>query len=167
MLLQMWYQFSWSYFPDAYLSIHAPRHNKLIVEAECDSGDPVFMGIINGPHLLIIVASVGSYLSVWPPRQNDFVGKEWAKRVDTAVSIWNLVYASGLNGVIVCVPQSDCSILWACYKFIRHAAHVINVNYRLSMIFSQQHLWKITYSDSVEESLIGRSQYLYSIYTRD
>ena len=167
MLLQMRYQFSWSYFPDAYLSIHASRYNKLIVKAECDSGDSIFMSIVNCPHLLIIVASVGSYLSVWPPWQNNFVCKEWAKRIDTTVSIRNLIYASSLNSVIVCVPQSDCSILWACYKFIGYATHIINVNYRLSMIFSQQHLRKITHSDSVEESLIGSGQYLYSIFTRN
>jgi hypothetical protein len=124
------------------------------------------MSIVNCPHLLIVVASVSSNLSVWPAWQNYFVCKEWAKRIDTTVSIRNLVYTSSFNSVIVCVPQSDCSILWACYKFIGYSTHIINVNYRLSMIFGQQHLRKITHSDSVEESLIGCSQYLNSISTR-
>ena len=164
MLLQVSNQFSWSNLPDSDFTFIASRNNEFVVVAKCNCCYTIFVCIINLPQECHIIASISSYFTIRPTWENDFIGEHGTKWMNSS-SLGLSVNAPGFHGIVVSIPQSDGSIGWACNEFIRYFWHIVNIDNWICMVFSKEHLWEITDSDSIKESLVGGSKELNAVVT--
>ena len=153
----MSYQLSWSDFPNSNFTFVTSWNDEFIIVTQSYGCNTILMSIVNLPQQLLIVDSVSSYLAIWPPREDNLISKYWAKRMDSS-SRGLGVDTSCLNWVVVGIPKSDGTIDWASDEFIWDFWHVTNINNRVGMVLSQEHLREVTYSNSIQETLIGCRQ---------
>jgi len=125
-LLQVRDELSWSYFPDTDLSFKSSWDDELCVMAKCYSSNSTLVSVVNLPELLIIVDAVGSYFSIGPTWEDDFISEKGTNGVN-ARAICNLVNASNFDSVVIGIPHSHGTINRASYELVWDALHIIGM----------------------------------------
>jgi len=120
------------------------------------------------PEQLAIINSIGTNHTVGPSTKDDFVGKDGTKRLDTVVSFSEssvrLGNATSNNWVVVGIPKTNGSITTRSDKSVWDSGHKPNTIHWFSVTFTKKHLWEITSSKAVNETLVGCCHQLNSLW---
>ena len=153
MLFQVGDEFTRPNLPNSDFTFLAAWNDELLVVAKGYCSDSILVSIIDLPELLAVVHAEGSDFAVWVSSDYNLVSKQRANWINT----WDvsfLVCASGFYAVVIGVPESECSILRRGNKLIRDIWHVLNMANSFGVVFSQQHRWEVTDTNSVHVSFI-------------
>ena len=127
------------------------------------------MGVVNLPKQRAVIDSIGPNFAVRPSTQDDFIGEDSAKRVDSALSggvLRGRSDASCSHCVRVGIPKSHRSILTAGDELIGDAWHEPDLENGFRMVLAKEHLREVLIPQSVDIALLRRDQTLETIWTR-
>lgn len=161
-------QLSWTYLPDSNLAFHTARTNELAIKWKANSSDSTFVCIVNLPKLLAVINPISTNSSVTPSTEDDFIGENGTIGEDSTLSLSYGTWRSNASCnycVVVRVPESHCTVFWWRYESVVCLLIEPNTQNRWSMVFAQQHLWKIIISNSVNVPPISCHKALQTIRT--
>ncbi len=109
-LLEVGNQLSRSDLPHSDFTFLASGDDELVVMAKGDGCYTILVCVIDLPELLVVVNSESSDLAIGPTREYNLIGEDRAGWMN-ARNIRFSVDASGLDRIVVGVPESDSTIL--------------------------------------------------------
>ena len=109
-LLEMGNKLSRSDLPHSDFTFLASGDDELVVVAQGDGCYTILVSVIDLPELLVVVNSEGSDLAIGPTGEDHLIRKDGASWMNTR-NVRFSVDASGLDSIVVGVPESDGSIL--------------------------------------------------------
>ena len=157
MFFQMRYHLPRLNLPNSHITLTSTSADKFQIRRQNYRWYLTFMGVIYSPQRLAVVNSIGSNLSIAPPRYKDLISKSEANRISSRCC------EPCINLVLVSIPESNCSICTTSSKSLGNTRLVIRLIYCICMILVMNDLRAITWPNSMKKSFVCWDKQLNSI----